>query len=84
MVQLEMVAYNLRSQMNQAEWQSFIGGFATGFGVVNGDGSLALSGGGAMASASGNYDRANYNLQHVQARYNVLAKQRFDILKQLR
>ncbi|MCB1077332.1 MAG: hypothetical protein KDM64_05820 [Verrucomicrobiae bacterium] len=84
MMQLEVAAYHLRSQMKQADWQGFIGGFATGFGTMTGNGQLALDGGGVVVEAAGAYDRAGYGLQQVQNRYNQLAMRRAEILRRLR
>jgi hypothetical protein len=74
LMQLELIANQMRAQMSQAEWQSFFGGFAAGFGIVGGDGQVALNGAGAVADAVGSYDAANLNLQQVQNRYNQLAQ----------
>jgi hypothetical protein len=81
MMQLEMMAYDARSRMSQADWQNFLGGFAAGFGVVSGDDNMALTGGHAIAGATGDYDRARFNLQQIQGRYNQLAQRRFEILR---
>lgn len=83
MMQLEMAANNFRSQMTQAEWQSILGGFAFGYGLVGGDSQLAMDGGGAWAGAAGNLDRAHFSLQQVQNRYNQLAQRRAEIMGQL-
>lgn len=84
MFQLNILAQNLRSQMNQAEWESFFGSFAAGYGAVRGDRVLTFQGGGTTLNATGNYNRANYNLQQVSARWGVLSKRRSQILKKLR
>lgn len=65
MMQLNSQAYNLKSQMNQAEWQSLFGGFAAGFGATSGDGTLALDGAGVVVNAAGNYDRAKFNYNQI-------------------
>ena len=83
MMQLEMMAYDARSRMSQAEWQSFVGGFAAGFGAVSGDGQMTFAGGNAVAGASGDYDRARFNLQQIQGRYNQLAQRRIEIHREL-
>lgn len=83
LMQLEMMAYDARSRMSQAEWQNFLGGFATGFGAVSGDGKMALAGGNAIAGASGDFDRARFNLQQIQARYNQLAARHNEIRERL-
>lgn len=84
MTQLNITAYNLKSQMSQAEWQSFFGGFAATYGAFGGDGQLALQGAGTALEAVDNYDRANYNLNQIQARWNTLSARRNEILKHLR
>lgn len=74
LMQLELLANQMRAQMSQAEWQSFLGGFAAGFGIVGGDGQVALTGAGTVVDAVGSYDAASMNLQQVQNRYNQLAR----------
>lgn len=83
LMQLEMMAYDARSRMSQADWQNFLGGFAAGFGAVSGDGQMTFAGGNAIAGASGDYDRARFNLQQIQTRYNQLAQQHGEIRKKL-
>ena len=83
MMQLEMMAYEFQSRMSQAEWQTFLGGFAAGFGLTSGNDQLTYSGGNAIAGASGDYDRARFNLQQIQGRYNQLAQRRIEIHREL-
>lgn len=84
MTQLNMTAYSLKSQMSRAEWQSFLGGFAATYGAFGGDGQLALQGAGTALEAVDNYDRANYSMKQIQARWNTLSARREEILKHLR
>lgn len=81
MMQLYWTAQSLKSQMSQAQWQQFFGGFAATFGTFNGDGQLALQGTGAAVDGIGSYDRANLNLQQIEQRFMALDHRRNEILR---
>lgn len=84
MTQLNMTAYSLNSQMSQAELQTFFGGFAASYGAFGGDGQLALQGAGTALEAVDSYDRANYNMNQIKARWNTISARRDEILEQIR
>ena len=81
MMQLYWTAQSLKSQMSQAQWQQFFGGFAATFGTFNGDGQLALQGTGVAVDGIGSYDRANLNLQQIEQRFMALDHRRNEILR---
>lgn len=84
MTQLYWTAESLKSQMSQAQWQQFFGGFAATYGTFDGNGQLALQGTGVAVEGIGTYDRANMNLQQVQQRFMALDIRRNEIMNQLR
>lgn len=84
MCQLEMKAQAQRSLMNDAEFASFIGGFAVGFGLVTDNGGLASQGGGAIDEANSQSNNARATLEQIRSRYNTLAAQREELLMKLR
>lgn len=83
MMDLQAAAYQHQSAMNQADFDSFVGGFATGFGAVGGDYQLAGQGVSQVVDAANRSDVAAYTIDQIQQRYKVLAKRRMEIVKAL-
>jgi len=76
MVMLRNAAYRYQSQMNQAEFASFIGGFATGYGITSGEGQLAGEGASTVINAASDHDVASYSLEQIKQRQMELIKRR--------
>lgn len=83
LVILRNAAYRYQSQMNQAEFATFIGSFATGYGATSGDGELVGDGVGTVVEASGNYDVASYSLDQIKQRQAQLLTRRNQIVAKL-
>jgi len=84
MMQLQIQANNMRSQMDQAAWQATFGTIAAGVGAYNGNGQLYFQGAGNALNSGGNYDRANFALKQIVDRWNQLVPRHNEILQQLR
>jgi hypothetical protein len=69
--------------MSQAEFDAFIGSFAAGYGAVTGDYGLAGDGAGTAYNATNQASAANYSLDQIRKRFDVLSKRRLAILKEL-
>ncbi|MEO5917254.1 MAG: hypothetical protein ABIS50_23690 [Luteolibacter sp.] len=83
MVSLRISAEQHRAQMDQAEYDAFIGSFAAGYGTTSGDYKLAGDGAGAVARSSRQYDASSYSLDQLKQRYEALAKRRMEIVAKL-
>jgi hypothetical protein len=83
MVQLRMAAEQQRAQMDQAEFNAFIGSFAAGYGATSGDYELARDGVGTAVESSHQYDVSKYSHGQLKQRYEVLSKRRTEIVAQL-
>ena len=83
MVQLRIAAELHRAQMDQAEYDAFIGSFAAGYGSTSGDYELAGNGADTVARSSRQYDASSYSLDQLKQRYEALAQRRTAIVKQL-
>lgn len=81
--QLQAAAQHYRAQMSQAEFEAFIGSFAVGYGAVTGDGGLTLDGTSTAWDATHQASAANYSLDQIKQRFEVLSKRRAEILKDL-
>jgi hypothetical protein len=84
MMALQNAAYQHQSAMNQASFDAFLGGFAEGFGAMDGNYELAGAGVGGVADAANRADVAGYSLNQIQERYNTIAKRREEIVAALR
>ena len=82
-LQLNIAAQQHRAQMSQAELDAFVGSFAAGYGAVSGDYSLAGDGVGTAYNATNQASAANYSLDQIRKRWEVLSKRRLEILKEL-
>ncbi|MES2658854.1 MAG: hypothetical protein V4689_09560 [Verrucomicrobiota bacterium] len=83
MVNLRIAAEQHRSKMDQAEYVAFIGSFAAGYGATSGNYELAGDGADTAVRSSRQYDASSYSLDQLKQRYEVLAKRRTEIVKQL-
>jgi hypothetical protein len=83
MVSLRIAAEQHRAQMDQAEYDAFIGSFAAGYGATSGDYGLAGDGAGTVVRSSRQYDASSYSLDQLKRRYETLAKRRAEIVTQL-
>ncbi|MES2657193.1 MAG: hypothetical protein V4689_01175 [Verrucomicrobiota bacterium] len=83
MLELRIAAEQHRAQMDQAEFQAFIGSFAAGYGTTSGDYELASDGAGTAVRSSRQYDASSYSLDQLKQRYVALAKRRTEIVAQL-
>ena len=83
LVQLRTAAYRYQSQMNQAEFASFIGSFAAGYGATSGDYGLAGDGAGTVIEAAGNHEVASYSLEQIKQRHSQLISRRNEVVRQL-
>lgn len=83
MIVLQAAANRHRSEMRKADFDAFISGFATGFGIVADSGDLTTVGARGIEDASNRSDVAAYSLNQIQQRYNVLAKRREEIIRAL-
>lgn len=83
MVQLRIAAEQHRVQMDEAEYDAFIGLFAAGYGATSGDYGLAGDAAGTVARSSRQYDASGYSLDQLKQRYDALAKRRTEIARQL-
>lgn len=83
LVILRNAAYRYQSQMDQAEFATLIGSFATGYGATSGDGELVGDGVGTVVEASGNYDVASYSLDQIKQRQAQLLTRRNQIVAKL-
>ncbi len=70
--------------MNQAEFASFIGGFATGYGITSGEGQLAGEGASTVINAASDHDVASYSLEQIKERQIELIKRRTAIQLKLK
>lgn len=84
MVMLRNAAYRYQSQMSQAEFASFVGGIATGYGITAGEGDLAGEGASTVINAASDYDVANYSLEQIKQRLIELGKRRVGLISKLR
>jgi hypothetical protein len=82
-VQLRIAAEQQRAQMDQAEFNAFIGSFAAGYGATSGDYELAKDGVGTAVDSSRQYDVSKYSHEQLKQRYEILAKRRTEIVAQL-
>ncbi|GAA5117426.1 hypothetical protein JIN84_17400 [Luteolibacter yonseiensis] len=83
MVQLRIAAEQQRAQMDQAEFNVFIGSFAAGYGATSGDYELAKDGVGTAVDSSRQYDVSKYSHEQLKQRYDTLATRRTEIVTQL-
>ena len=83
LVQLRTATYRYQSQMDQAEFASFIGSFAAGYGVTSGDASLAGDGVGTVIDAAGSHDVASYSLEQIKQRHAQLVTRRNQVVRQI-
>ena len=84
LVVLRTAAYKYQSQMNQAEFATFIGSFATGYGATSGDRELVGEGVGTVIGASSDHDVASYSLDQIKQRQFQLMSRRSQILAKLK
>lgn len=84
MVMLRNAAFRFQSQMSQAEFASFVGGFATGYGITAGEGKLAGEGASTVINAASDYDVASYSLEQIKQRQIELIKRRTFITLKLK
>jgi len=84
MVSLRIVAEQHRVQMDQAEFNAFIGSFAAGYGLTSGDYEMAGNGANSAVSSSRQYDASSYSLDQLKQRLEVLAKRRSEIVSELK
>jgi hypothetical protein len=83
LVQIRAVAEQCRAQMNQAEFDAFIGSFAAGYGAVAGDYQLAGDGAGTAVDSAFRYDASSTSLEQLKQRHDQLAKRRAEIVSRL-
>jgi hypothetical protein len=84
LMSLRNAAYRHQSEMNQAEFASFIGTFATGYGITSGEDDITGEGVGTVINAASDYDVASYSLEQIKERQMELLKRRTVIMGQLR
>ena len=84
MVMLRNAAYRYQSQMSQAEFASFVGGLATGYGITTGEGELAGEGASTMINATSDHDVASYSLEQIKQRQIELIRRRTSIQLKLK
>ena len=82
MLSLRIAAEQHRAQMDQTEFNTFIGSFAAGYGTTSGDYELAGDGADAAIQSSRQYDVSSYSLDQLKQRYEVLAQRRAEIVAQ--
>lgn len=83
MTQLGISAGQYRAQMSQAEFDTFVGSFAAGYGAVAGDYSLAGDGAVSAISANSQAEAAGRSLEQLRQRYSKLNQRREEILREL-
>jgi hypothetical protein len=83
LVQIQTVAEQYRARMSAAEFDTFIGSFAAGYGAVSGDDELTVNGFDAAVESTVDYDTSSISLEQLKQRRDQLAKRRADILSKL-
>lgn len=84
MTRLAISANRYRAEMNEAEFATFIGSFAAGFGAVSGDYSMAGDGAYTAINASSQASAAGRSLEQIRDRHIQLAKRREEIRRKLK
>ena len=83
LVQIRAVAEQYRAQMNEAEFDAFVGSFAAGYGAVSGDYELAGDGIDTAVESAIQHDASSHSLDQLTQRHDQLAKRRAEIASQL-
>lgn len=84
LTQLGIAAQRHRAEMNNAEFDAFIGSFAAGYGAVSGDVGLAGDGASTAYNATNQASVASYSLDQINERASTLIKRRLVILRDLK